>query len=74
MRGPAPRFKDALEVLASHDVPIDYPRLLRDMLGWDADDRHVQRRWARDYWTAREQDGEATDTSDAAVSGAADMA
>lgn len=60
------RLRHTIRLLASHDVRVDYPRLLRDMLRWDADDRRVQRRWARDYWTARER-GEEDDAGGSAA-------
>ena len=39
-----------LRLLRSHDAPVDFFQLLRDLLAWDHPDRFVQQRWARDYW------------------------
>lgn len=42
-------------------VPIDYHRLLSDLLQWDHPDRWVQRAWARSYWapqTSNTNEGE----------------
>jgi CRISPR type I-E-associated protein CasB/Cse2 len=65
------RLRHIIRLLASHDVTVDYPRLLHDMLRWGADDRHVQRCWARDYWTAREEADEGRGADEAAASDAA---
>jgi CRISPR type I-E-associated protein CasB/Cse2 len=32
------------------EVPIDYGRLLQDLLAWNSPDHHVQIAWARSYW------------------------
>ncbi len=34
-------------------IPIDWRSLLKDILSWDADDRWVQRKWAKGFYTAR---------------------
>lgn len=44
------RLRHAVSLLRAHEAPIDWLQLLRDLRAWDADDRRVQRRWARAYW------------------------
>jgi CRISPR system Cascade subunit CasB len=67
------RLRHVIRLLASHDVTVDYPRLLHDMLRWDGDDRRAQRRWARDYWTAPREAGDTESAldSDPAPAGSA---
>ncbi len=43
-------LRHAVSLLKSKEVPVDWPRLLRDLRGWTHDDRYVQRRWARAFW------------------------
>jgi CRISPR system Cascade subunit CasB len=43
-------LRQATSLLRSKDVSVDWRRLLQDVLGWDHDDRYVQRNWARDFW------------------------
>ena len=45
-------LRQAVTLLKSKDVPVDWQRLLRDVLGWEHDDRYVQRDWARDFWSS----------------------
>jgi CRISPR system Cascade subunit CasB len=45
------RLRHAVTLLRSKDIPINWEQLLRDLLGWGAEKRPVQRRWARDFWT-----------------------
>jgi CRISPR system Cascade subunit CasB len=44
------RLRHAVTLLRSKDIPIDWERLLGDLLSWEAEKRPVQRRWARDFW------------------------
>jgi len=37
-------------LLKSKDIPVDWERLLSDILSWQYEDRSVQRRWARYFW------------------------
>jgi CRISPR system Cascade subunit CasB len=46
----AERLRRAVALLRSHDVPVDWAQLLRDLLRWHLPSREVQRRWARDFW------------------------
>jgi CRISPR system Cascade subunit CasB len=50
-RGELPfRLRQAVRFVASHERPIDWPRLLHDLLRWDHPGRIVQRAWARSYF------------------------
>jgi CRISPR type I-E-associated protein CasB/Cse2 len=39
-------------LLHAAGIGIDPDRLARDLSHWDAPDRRVQSRWARDFWRA----------------------
>jgi CRISPR system Cascade subunit CasB len=56
------RLRHAVTLLRSKDIPINWEQLLRDLLRWRAENRPVQRRWARDFWTRNEAAG--SDMSD----------
>ena len=43
-------LRQAVSLLRSEEVPIDWQQLLRDVLGWEHDSRYVQRAWAREFW------------------------
>jgi CRISPR system Cascade subunit CasB len=45
-------LRHAVSLLRTHDVPVNWTRLLLDLPRWDHLDRPVQRRWARDFWAA----------------------
>jgi CRISPR system Cascade subunit CasB len=52
-RGELPfRLRQAVRFVASHERPIDWPRLLHDLLRWDHPGRVVQKTWARSYFGA----------------------
>lgn len=55
------RIRHVISRLASKEVPVDYRRLLRDLVAWSHPDRYVQKRWAKDYWVGTPVD-DATDT------------
>jgi len=44
------RLRQAVGLLKSKEVPVDWRRLLRDVLGWDHQSRFVQQQWAREFW------------------------
>jgi CRISPR type I-E-associated protein CasB/Cse2 len=46
------RLRQVVKLLKVKDVPIDYRRLLEDLLGWNWESRKVQWDWSRDYWKA----------------------
>lgn len=43
-------LRRVVALLKAHDIPIDWLRLLHDIMNWDRDDRCVQRAWARAFW------------------------
>jgi len=43
-------LRQAVGLLKSKDVPVDWAQLLHDILGWDWESRSVQREWARAFW------------------------
>jgi CRISPR system Cascade subunit CasB len=45
-------LRQAVALLKSREVPIDWLQLLRDVRGWGHPERYVQRAWARAYWGA----------------------
>ena len=45
-------LRQAVSLLRSKEVPVDWQRLLRDVLSWEHDDRYVQRDWARAFWSS----------------------
>ena len=44
------QLRQAISLLRSGEVSVDWRRLLGDVLGWDHESRYVQRGWARDFW------------------------
>lgn len=45
-------LRQAVSLLRSDEIPVDWLRLLRDIRRWDREDRWVQRRWAQAFWGA----------------------
>ena len=45
-------LRQAVRLLGTDEVPIDWLQLLRDLNHWDDEDRPVQKRWASAWWTA----------------------
>ena len=45
-------------------APIDYNRLFADILAWNDDDHHVQRRWARGFFAHRADTAATTETDE----------
>lgn len=43
-------LRHAVGLLKSHDISVDWVRLLSDLRSWDAPSRWVQRSWAKAYW------------------------
>jgi len=56
------RLRQAVGLLKTHEIPVDWARLLKDLRHWDSDQRWVQRNWAADFWGARAP--EPTDEND----------
>jgi CRISPR system Cascade subunit CasB len=56
----AEHLRHAVSLMRSNSIPIDWSRLLDDVIAWPHPDRYVQRRWAKDFWTFRgEESGDA---------------
>lgn len=49
-------LRQAVGLLKSKDIKIDWTLLLIDLLWWDRDDRRVQRQWARAFWGGSQRD------------------
>lgn len=45
-------LRHAISLLKSKEIPVDWRELLNDLHHWGHSDRRVQRKWARDFWTA----------------------
>lgn len=43
-------LRQAVSLLKSKEVPIDWAQLLADVCRWNAPDRSVQRSWAKVFW------------------------
>jgi CRISPR system Cascade subunit CasB len=44
-------LRHGISLMRAGEVAVNYLQLLTDIQGWSWDDRAVQRRWARAYWT-----------------------
>ena len=66
-------LRHAVSLLKAHDVVVDYASLLRDVRAWDAENRWVQRLWARAFWGAAHKQERGT-ASEAGTSEGADPA
>ena len=55
-------LRQAVSLLRSKDIPVNWRRLLWDVLGWEHDDRYVQRAWAREFWQSAATSQAATDS------------
>lgn len=44
------RLRQAVTLVASTGIAIDWPALLQDLLRWRWQSRQVQRRWAKVFW------------------------
>lgn len=56
-------LRHAVSLLKSKDVPIDWALLLRDVRKWNREDRGVQRRWARAFWSNSGEEEMPTDVT-----------
>lgn len=45
------RLRHVVSLAKSKNIPIDYRRLLTDLVYWTHPNRYVQLNWARSYWT-----------------------
>jgi CRISPR type I-E-associated protein CasB/Cse2 len=57
-------LRQALRLAESKKIPINYRRLLFDLLAWNGPEHYVQLNWARAYW----RPGETAQAADAASS------
>jgi len=46
----ADHLRHAVSLLKANEQPLDWFQLLGDILQWDHPERHVQLRWARDFY------------------------
>jgi CRISPR system Cascade subunit CasB len=54
-RGELPfRLRQAVRLVGAHERPVDWARLLTDLLRWDHPGRVVQKAWARSYFGSPE--------------------
>lgn len=67
----AEQLRGIVKLLAGKDIPIDWARLTRDLLGWEHPNRVVQLKWAESFWreerierTQSETDTDESDTDD----------
>ncbi|MHB8629124.1 MAG: type I-E CRISPR-associated protein Cse2/CasB [Aggregatilineales bacterium] len=44
------RLRQVTRLAEASEKPVNYVRLLVDVLRWDSEAKHVQLRWARDYY------------------------
>jgi len=45
-------LRQAVNLIRSHEIPLDWAQLYRDICNWSRADRFVQRKWARAFWGA----------------------
>lgn len=64
----ADHLRHLIKLAMSRDdgFALDFRRLLRDILAWDADDRRVQRQWAAGFWSGGPRDTPNDDVSNGA--------
>lgn len=46
-------LRQAISLLKSKDIPVNWCQLLRDILHWDHEAHFVQQQWAREFWKAK---------------------
>ena len=51
-------LRQAVSLLKSKDVPIDWRQLLWNVVSWDHEARFVQKQWAREFWKSRPSEAE----------------
>jgi CRISPR system Cascade subunit CasB len=45
------RLRHLTTQLTAAAIPIEWPTLLKDLWAWNSRSRHVQIRWARQFWS-----------------------
>jgi len=43
-------LRQAIALAKAHEKPVNYRRLLKDMLYWSRPEKFVQLQWAKDFW------------------------
>jgi CRISPR system Cascade subunit CasB len=56
-------LRQAVSLLKSKEIPIDWSQLLGDILHWDHERRFVQQQWAREFWHEKEKEASEPDTA-----------
>ncbi len=46
-------LRNAVALLKSKEIGVDYRQLLKDLIHWDHPSQFVQRAWAKDFWSPR---------------------
>jgi len=44
------QLRQIVSLAKGHDVPLDYDRLLSQLMAWRSPSRWVQERWAKEFW------------------------
>lgn len=47
------RARQIVQWLAGRQVGVDYTHLIADLCGWSHPDRHIQKKWAREFYDVR---------------------
>jgi CRISPR system Cascade subunit CasB len=63
------RLRQAVSLLKSKGIPVNWLQLLEDLLRWESPRRPVQRRWAREFWAAQAADEVKTENVTASTEG-----
>lgn len=56
-------LRHAVALVAGRKLAIDWRELHRAIRAWDADTDNARRRWAREFWTSEDHDGDAATTT-----------
>lgn len=56
------RLRQAVSLLTADAIGFDYERLANDLPWWNAEDRQVQQRWARDFYRVLQSSTEHDDS------------
>lgn len=43
-------LRQAVRLIHSKNVPVNWEQLLKDLIGWSHADKYVQKQWVRDYF------------------------
>ncbi|EMK25500.1 type I-E CRISPR-associated protein Cse2/CasB [Leptospira kirschneri] len=50
------RLRQAVRLIKSQSIPIDFSILLRDLYSWNSEEKRVQREWAKGYYSSFDND------------------